>query len=441
MLEVNVLERCGDFEQRACSIFNCAYQICTTMMLDKTPHWRWTEFRDLPRNLNHHYPEDYQVITLSLVFILLDHYSNEWQLMNSKLMGWISDFLENSHKDYGIMGNEGIQMYHEKLNNIFTTIKRGTDVCQELSHDEFAPRMLDAQAITEVEEDMKNHNTDWQRSTNDYDHNTIVNLMAMVCRTDDEKALLANAIMREAESLKQNHVVEFLESLNLKSIDELCSLANEADFALLQRLNLELRDEIEKLKGQLSDTAAKAQHAEDMLPTSDYHNSLRAELTSTQEKLKNTQAELDALINSQHLYDDQELQTNEFIIFFSNLLGFDLSPESIWQAPFARFLQEMSGGKSISQSTISRIKDQETTKKFTPKLKKDALHLLNLLMEIPKNVENGRAEILYKLIKDIYIVYGFTETDFKNLTSEKKDQFKELFEEERKQKRRESSHH
>ena len=91
--------------------------------------------------------------------------------------------------------------------------------------------------------------------------------------------------------------------------------------------------------------------------------------------------------------------------------------------------KEIADELSISQSTISRIKDKEKNKKFTPKMKSDAVHLVKLLMEIPRNVANKKAEVLYKLIEDIVRVYDLKwAEDFKDMSAEKKDQFKAIFE-------------
>jgi hypothetical protein len=159
-----------------------------------------------------------------------------------------------------------------------------------------------------------------------------------------------------------------------------------------------------------------------MLPSSEYHDSLRNELSSAKE-------DLESLQNTLKLFNEQELSSNEFIILFSNLFGVDLSPDSINQSAFAKFLQELSGKPGISQSTISRIKDKEKNKKITPKMKSDAVHLVKLLMEIPRNVANKKTEVLYKLIEDIVRVYDLKwAKDFKDMSAEKKDQFKAIFE-------------
>ena len=61
-------------------------------------------------------------------------------------------------------------------------------------------------------------------------------------------------------------------------------------------------------------------------------------------------------------------------------------------------------------------------------MKNDAVHLVKLLMEIPRNVANQKAEVLYKLIEDIVRVYDLKwAADFKDMSSEKKDQFKAIF--------------
>lgn len=430
MQDLSLLKKCGNFEQYACSCFNCAYEICTMMMLDKYPQWRFTEFLNMPRKLHSAYPDEFQIITISIVYILLTHYSDEWQFNNAKLMGWFYDFLQCSEKNWGQFTSEGLQMYREKLSHIYETIYKCTEVNIDLTRDEFAPRVLDAQALADAQEDLYNNRTDWRRCTNNYDHQTIVDLMSMICKSEEERALVVNFIIREAAGYKQEHVAEFAKGLNLKSIEELYTSACESDYALLNHWNLELRDELDKIKQELSDYKEKVQYAENMKPTSEYHDNLRGELN-------NTKAELEALINSLNLYKEKELQTNEFIILFSNLLGFDLSGDSINQTAFAKFLQELSGKQGISQSSISRLSSQEQSKKYSDKVKKDAHHLILLLMEIPKDVKNGRAVILYKLIRDIYTVYGFREIDFKDLSAKKKDQFKELFEDERRQKREE----
>jgi hypothetical protein len=179
---------------------------------------------------------------------------------------------------------------------------------------------------------------------------------------------------------------------------------------------------VHQLNKEMSQLKLKAQNAEDMLPSSEYHENLRNELNSAHE-------DLNSLQNTLKLFNEQELSSNEFIILFSNLFGMDLSPESINQSAFAKFLQGLSGQKGISQSTISRIKDMEINKKFTPKMKKDAVHLVKLLMEIPRNVTNKKAEVLYKLIEDIVRVYDLKwSSDFKDMSADKKDQFKAIFE-------------
>ena len=182
-----------------------------------------------------------------------------------------------------------------------------------------------------------------------------------------------------------------------------------------------LENKVHQLNKEISQLKLNAQTAEDMLPSSEYHENLRNELNSAQE-------DLNSLKNTLKLFNEQELSSNEFIILFSNLFGIDLSPESINQSAFAKFLQELSGKKGISQSTISRLKDKEKNRKFTPKMKSDAVHLVKLLMEIPRNVANKKAEVLYKLIEDIVKVYDLKwATDFKDMSAEKKDQFREFF--------------
>ena len=156
---------------------------------------------------------------------------------------------------------------------------------------------------------------------------------------------------------------------------------------------------------------------------------LQSSSVSADENIKENKKlkdELKALKDTLQLLEEQEPSSYEIIIFFSQLLSIPLNKDSINLSAFAVFLKELTGRK-IANSSIQRVGEQEKSKP-SDILKKDAIHLVKLLMNIPRPYANHKAEVIYKLIDNIIITYKLKKSDFEGIAKNKKDQFRDILE-------------
>ena len=416
------IKECFKKRETILRIFNNAYYLCTLILMDEDPRLTIDKYREIAENsertidwVNHFAP-----MTMALVYLELKGCRQECACEARIFDEFLDDIYEH-YRDWDTNGAPGGKAdFYELAGN-------GEQQYQKLPSDfpSFPPRTITIKSLREAF-DNDGYSRSLKYFTDDYDMERIAEIFRYLGRTKEEKEALRDALKWDIECFcddgRKPRFLAQLDGMDFSSEEHAIEQGMEARYSrALFEIGIQEK-KIHKLNKEISLLKQKAQTAEDMLPSSAYHDNLRNELNSTQEDLISLQ-------NSLKLFDEQELSSNEFIILFSNLFGIDLSPESINQSAFAKFLQELSGKKGISQSTISRIKDKEKNKKFTPKMKSDAVHLVKLLMEIPRNVANKKAEVLYKLIEDIVRVYDLKwAEDFKDMSAEKKDQFKAIFE-------------
>ena len=139
-----------EFELHALACMNEAYYYCTLIMLEKFPMWRWSFFCDSPKKLGsfrkHKYPpavqffyeETYQVIVLSIVNILLQHVSEDWQRTQEKFLGKIEDCLNEDKEKRDSQG----WLRSKNLYSIYEKLSRGTAQEIVLPPTEFSPRYI-----------------------------------------------------------------------------------------------------------------------------------------------------------------------------------------------------------------------------------------------------------------------------------------------------------
>ena len=416
------IKNCFKKRETILRIFNNAYYLCTLILMDEDPRLTIDSYRKIAENsertidwVNHFAP-----MTMALVYLELKGCRQECACELRIFDEFLLDDIYEHYRDWDTKGaSEGKADFYELAGN-------GEQQYLKLPSDlpSFPPRTITIKSLGEAfDNDGYRHSLRY--FTYDYDMERIAEIFRYLGRTKEEKEALRDELKWDIESFcddgRKHRFLAQLDGMDFSLEEHAVEQGMEARYSrALLEISIQEK-KVYELNKELSQLKQKAQNAEDMLPSSEYHNSLRNELSSAKE-------DLESLQNTLELFNEQELSSNEFIILFSNLFGMDLSPDSINQSAFAKFLQELSGKPGISQSTISRIKDKEKNKKFTPKMKNDAVHLVKLLMEIPRNVANQKAEVLYKLIEDIVRVYDLKwAADFKDMSSEKKDQFKAIF--------------
>ena len=360
-------------------------------------------------------------MTMALVYLELKVCRQECACELRIIDEFLLDYIYEHYRDWDTKGaSEGKADFYELAGNSDQQyLKLPSD------YPSFQPRTITIKSLGEAF-DNNGYTRSLRSFSYDYDMERIAEFFRYLGRTKEEKEALRDMLKWDIECFCDNgrkpSFLAQLDGMDFSSEEHAIEQGMEARYSrALFEIGIQEK-KVRELNKEISLLKQKAQNAENMLPSSVYHDNLRNELNSTQEDLISLQ-------NTLKLFNEKELSSNEFIILFSNLFGIDLSPESINQSAFAKFLQELSGRGGISQSTISRIKDQEKNKKYTAKMKNDAVHLVKLLMEIPRNVANKKAEVLYKLIEDIVRVYDLKwAQNFKDMSAEKKDQFKAIFE-------------
>ena len=91
MEDLDVFTEVG-FDSQALLCLNTAYYICTLIMLDKKPSRRYNEYKDMAYVIQEN-GREFQLATLSLVYILLRHCGEQWQQQNEKLLNKIEKFI------------------------------------------------------------------------------------------------------------------------------------------------------------------------------------------------------------------------------------------------------------------------------------------------------------------------------------------------------------
>lgn len=131
-----------NFEQRALTCLNTAYYICTLMMLEDKPSWRWPEYREYAFCNEPYHKETYQAITLSVVAILLKHYNEQWRKENEKFINRIEEFVKESKNVYIQLGLSSSNIVTERYDIIYNTLESGIYNDLMIPDDTFAPRDL-----------------------------------------------------------------------------------------------------------------------------------------------------------------------------------------------------------------------------------------------------------------------------------------------------------
>jgi hypothetical protein len=242
MFEIDYLNK-NDFERSAKDGLNAAFYICTIIMLEKRPEWRWTFYLN-EADYNHETAWDIydgQEFVMALVYVLLRRFNKEWSAAHQPLM---KRLFEYNFPNYRFDDNPGerahLEFKHKIIRKLVHKLPAGN-----LPDDIFAPCDINDDAIEEAEMDMAQANMGWQELTNDFNSQAINELIEAVCKNDVERALLAKAIMDGADSMQMGYRVDFLRQPLPTTNNTADSLDKSAQ--LLARIK-ELEAENEQLK-------------------------------------------------------------------------------------------------------------------------------------------------------------------------------------------------
>lgn len=270
-----------DFEKNALLCLNRAYYLCTIILLENNPEWRTEKYKEKAKDMHTRFFLDFRYITLSLVYILLEHYDEEWKKKNSKLMDNLVDFIKTSRK-VGIMGDsQGAKEIDELLYPIYTTLSEGTDIDFKFSSSDFSPRVIDNNLASELMRlDFR-----WETATNYFHEDLVKNIIESVGETQEEKRCMIKFFIDyvknkyNATEWYKNERLQILQNMAKEDgviIEE--DNSQEQSDSQIAKLNArikELEEHKEHIQSELQDLKDYYANAVEEIPS---HDKVRLEL-------------------------------------------------------------------------------------------------------------------------------------------------------------------
>lgn len=168
-----------DAEPKMVQALNNAYYLLTIILLDDRPHWRQKEYMAYARvfapNIGGHDP-----LTLGILVLLMNRFGLNVQEKYARLY----DSLMISHN---LAPDHPIRML---------VTKYVPDDCG-LSLEDFAPRVIDEDAIRDFNKDVE---MNWRDLTDDYDEAQIRELLKAVRNTEEGDMLIVRELIKDVEA-------------------------------------------------------------------------------------------------------------------------------------------------------------------------------------------------------------------------------------------------
>ena len=398
MFEIDYLNK-NDFERSAKDSLNAAFYICTIIMLEKRPEWRWTFYLN-EADYNHETAWDIydgQEFVMALVYVLLHRFNKEWSAAHQPLM---KRLFEYNFPNYRFDNNPGERAHldskHKIIRKLIHKLPAGN-----LPDDIFAPCDINDDAIKEAEMDMAQTNMGWQELTNDYNSQAINELMEAVCKNDVERALLAKAIIDEADTMQMGYRVDFLrQPLPPTTNNTPDSLDKSAQ--LLARIK-ELEVENFRLKQESAQQAApdEASKIEKLCAQLHAAQDCIKELENEVREQRKFKQELEELSN---MSAEGKLAIDERIIFFSSAVGLDFDPKRTNQTQLAKMISVLSGDAPTSiRGRISKMNQMEKNSNFTDEVMQAARNVKGMLELVPQGNQPQKLKDIIENIEAVFL--------------------------------------
>lgn len=398
MVEIDYLNQ-YDFESSALNALNTACYICTIIMLDQNPEWRWAFFLRQAANSQNSTidTDDDAEFVMALVYVFVRRFNKEWCDAHQQLM---KKLFEYNFPGYRFDNNPGERAYLDSIHKIIGKLIHKLPA-GNLPDDIFAPCDINDDAIKEAEMDMAQTNMGWQELTNDYNSQAINELMEAVCKNDEERALLAEAIIDEADTMQMGYRVDFLrQPLPPTTNNTPDSLDKSAQ--LLARIK-ELEVENFRLKQESAQQAAPDEASKieklcaQLLAAQDCIKELENEVRE-QRKFKQ---ELEELSN---MSAEGKLAIDERIIFFSSAVGLDFDPKRTNQTQLAKMISVLSGDAPTSiRGRISKMNQMEKNSSFTDEVMQAARNVKGMLEKVPQGNQPQKLKDIIENIEAVFL--------------------------------------
>ena len=171
-------------EERALWCLNTAFYICTMIMLEVDPRWRIEDYKRIAIPQWNYKSEDFQILTLSMVGLLLSRLEEPDPLLSNKGK-------TRSHLIWLMIdGGE----FNPIFNELYKQINKDPFITPTIPNSTFAPRVIDKETIHDVMSDL---NFNWVKFTNYLEERSVRDIVKVYGYTEEEKHNLVD-MMRQA---------------------------------------------------------------------------------------------------------------------------------------------------------------------------------------------------------------------------------------------------
>ena len=271
MADIDILLN-RDFEQHALICMNAAYYICTIFMLEKHPVWRLSKLESYIDKLNLHPVAEFKDIIFSIVYLMLKHYNKKWLDNNRDLLEKIYVYIYPDLKNLRVrieVSLEGgsrdiMQTLNTKLPNNFV-----------LPDDEFAPRIIDCETVSEV----KKQPCRWDIITDNFSKDKIRTIIGALAKTPEEERWVLEILINDVRnnvhiseavaSPKERMLQNMIDGIELYCLvmddkkDENCNNIDETS----PDVETAHPDEIDSLKQRIQELEAENKELKEQQPT------------------------------------------------------------------------------------------------------------------------------------------------------------------------------
>lgn len=412
MVEIDYLNN-GDFEEKALNSINTAYYICTIIMLEKYPVWRWSFYlREAEKSQNNPFDsdEDKQFV-MALVYVFLSRFNTIWCVVHQNLMKRL--FLCN-YPGCRYDSHTGELDFWDSRHPIIRKLTHALP-SMKLPNDIFAPCTIDDNAIRNAEIEMAQQNMGWQELTNDFNPKATKDLMDAVCKNDRERVLLAKAIKTEASKLGMNIEVDYLQSVDNAiaeadtPVDDHTAVDMNSDEIAALKARIKQQEENRQVKEPLP-MQSIADNQDEKEKYQDEIESLKAQLAASNDCINALEKEIKELRDFKLEIEDlnkstpeERLAIDERAIFFSSAIGMDFDPKRTNQTQLGIMISTLSGDnpKSI-RGRISKMHTMEKNNHFSEEVLQAARNVKVLLEKVPKG---NQPQKLKDIIDNIDLVF------------------------------------
>lgn len=375
-------------EDKMLACFNTAYYICTILLLEETPYWRWREIYNIAGIPGSRNDNVNRSITLSLVLIYLQYFADEWKANNQELIKEIETVVE--HTDF----------YFET-----GKISKGSN---DIKTSFFCPRTIDKETLLDVKRDNFNCVT----FTDFFKKDIIVDLINHLGKTAAEKLLIIYFLDEEAKDFygglgyylsdvqpMLNQMKEDVAKLFFEKRVTLPIFIGRTLFNVENILN-KTRDDINEGKVDLEDKMTISSRTEENKTSTEQLKILEAK----DAEIAKLKAEIEILTIDNEGYELKEkcMPAHQAAILVVALCrelkqmpanGRELlSPllQLLWG--FTESTSKQALRKKITQEQAEKVAKKLDELKFTPKVSR-------LVRELPKTLEKENRERLQNLNK------------------------------------------